>query len=274
MQSNGTDPGGRKKIVVALLIIGIFGAGMISLQLIAENFLRGSTGDSPVAITPRNQNFSWADFRYGPQVWRPYNRPLAIGTGENWSGNETWYILFTQLNGTPYGGNPDLRRTGSVKVHYLFSGLAGTAAFHIYGLRENSDQYFTNRQDGWGRSGYFVTGTENTGTRTIDTIPFPTSNQIFVTTSDHSGGSQGIDGGTYYLRFDKGGDSGLDAIHIVTDPKIRKGQVINTTDQEGTFYITHNGGSTVKALLLMVAVDRMEPDSFSLNISSEFVGNT
>jgi hypothetical protein len=67
MQSNGTDPGGRKEIVVASLIFGIFGVGMISLQIKAENFLRGRTGDSPVAITPGNQNFSWTDFRYGPQ---------------------------------------------------------------------------------------------------------------------------------------------------------------------------------------------------------------
>jgi hypothetical protein len=274
MRSSGTDQGGRRKIVVALLVIGVFGAGMIGLQLFAENFLSGNTEDTPVVITPGNQNFSWVDFRYGPQAWRPYNRPLAIGSGETWSDNETWYILFTQLNGTPYGGNPDLRRTGSVQVHYRFSGLAGTAAFHIYGLREDSDQYFTSRQDGWGRSAYTVTGNEGQGIRTIDTLPFPASNHLFITTSDHmTANSQGLSDGTYYLRFDKGGDSGLDALHIVADPGIRKGRVIKTTDQEGTFYITHNGGSTVKAVLLMVAVDTMEPDSFGLNITSEFVGS-
>ena len=75
----------------------------------------------------------------------------------------------------------------------------------------------------------------------------------------------------YNIRFDKGGDSGLDALHIGSDISRRKGDITITQAQQGTFYITHTGGSSVGYTILMVAVNATEPDTFGLSLHSKFV---
>ncbi|MDD1719259.1 MAG: hypothetical protein LUQ25_04300, partial [Methanoregulaceae archaeon] len=171
-----------------------------------------------------------------------------------------------------YGGNPALGRVGPVRVSYRFTGLSGTAAFHVYALRMNSDQFMTNRQEGYSRSAYYVNGNAAPSDRISDAVPLPSPNRVaIVIANPPQNSTPGMDD-TYMLRFDKGPDSGLDSLHITQDPSDRTGQVIHTTEQEGEFLVTHTGGSRVSALLLMVAVDRMQPPGFSLDIRSEFVG--
>ena len=65
--------------------------------------------------------------------------------------------------------------------------------------------------------------------------------------------------------------SGLDGIHITTDRAAPKGQVTETADLDGSFYITYTGGNRVGALFLMVAVDRPQPEGFGLALESTFV---
>lgn len=256
--------------MIAILFLLIFVGVAIVLQLTTE-FLNAASIPAAIPGLPEKTSFSWDDFRYGPQSWRPFYQPLNISITLEGDALESWYLMFTRLNGTPYGGNPLMGRVGWVKVHYQFIDLAGKASFHAYASRRGSDQFLTNRQEGYGTSGFVVTGTAKSGDSTRDILPLGGPNHVSVTTSDliplkNIGSSEG----TYFLRFDKGPGSGLDAIHITTDPAVRKGQVTNTDLSEGDFYITHTGGSTIGDLILMVAVNMTQPASFRLNITSGF----
>ncbi len=71
--------------------------------------------------------------------------------------------MFIKLNGTPWGGNPNLERQRYVVVDYRFENLSGMAAFHLYGIRKYNPDCVTNRQDGYGRSGYTVIGSRTPG---------------------------------------------------------------------------------------------------------------
>jgi hypothetical protein len=270
MQSSGTDRPGRKKIIAAMVILLVFAVAMILLQVLAGDMITTAGSGEKYNAADIKTEFSWTDFRYGPQSWRPYSRPLAVGPGETALPNETWYLMFIRLNGTPYGGNPDLGRKSYLQVDYRFTDLAGTAAFHVYGVKENSIQFLTNRQDGYGRSGFFVTGTSPEGARSLETVQLPAPSGVYITTSD-SNMASGETSRAYNIRFDKGGDSGLDALHIGSDISRRKGDITITQAQQGTFYITHTGGSSVGYTILMVAVNSTEPDTFELSLHSKFV---
>ncbi|MBP2145738.1 PGF-pre-PGF domain-containing protein [Methanofollis sp. W23] len=73
------------------------------------------------------------------------------------------------------------------------------------------------------------------------------------------------DGLTKYFKFDGGG---LNALHISTDPENEPfGQVTNTEEQSGVFYLTNTGGrGFTDDMILMVAVNGTIPDDFALHI--------
>ena len=209
------------------------------------------------------------DLRYGPQSWRPYATPIAIGPGDIPSGS--WYLAFVNLGVVPVGGNPALARTGSVRVNYRFTDLAGTASFSIYGLRAGDGRTWTNRQSGYGTSGYYISGTAAPGDLPRWAAPLSEGDRYIV---DVAGSPRPIDEDTardtrtfWFERI----NSGLDGIHITTDIVARKGQVTETGDLDGSFYVTYTGGNRVGALFLMVAVDRPQPEGFGLALESTFV---
>ena len=74
--------------------------------------------------------------------------------GVDVNGNEGFYIMLVDLNATS-----NLNATfPSVRVDYSFAGLHGTAAFHVYGyIKSNHGFSWTNRVDGDGANGYYVT---------------------------------------------------------------------------------------------------------------------
>jgi len=209
------------------------------------------------------------DLRYGPQSWRPYATPIAIGPGDLPSGS--WYLAFVDLGAVPVGGNPALYRTGSVKVDYQFTDLAGTASFGVYGLHVGDGRAWTNRQSGYGTSGYYVTGTAASGDSPRWASPLTEGNRYTV---EVAGAPRPVDedvvrdtGTLWFERI----SSGLDGIHITTNLTARKGQVTETADTEGSFYVTYTGGNMVGDLFLMVAVDRPQPEGFRLQLESTFV---
>ena len=104
-----------------------------------------------------------ADFLYGPQDWRPYATPLSLNTVPGTPEGHEWYFCFVLLNDTPYGGNPALFRRQAVSVNYTIKNLAGTAAFYPYGTTILPVTSRTSRQEGYGSSGYIVTGTAPAG---------------------------------------------------------------------------------------------------------------
>jgi hypothetical protein len=260
------------RILLAFLVLGLFMFGMFALEEISLPFMTKEV-QAPVTGVLLDLVFTKADFRYGPQSGRPYYDPQAIDPGRNASAGDLWYMMYIDLNGTPVGGNPDIRRLGVLKVNYNFTNLAGSAAFHTYGFRPDSSQTRTNRQDGWNRCGYLVYGMAEPGqTMPATTVLSPSAlHEYRVTIANVRGeNSNDFSAATRTLRFDRAG-SGLDALHITRDLSVLKGDVTETFAQQGSFFVTATGGNPGTDLLLLVAVNRAQPEGFSLSVRSEFV---
>jgi hypothetical protein len=263
----------RLRILLAFLLFACFIAGMFLFEDYVLPLI--SPGEkAPVSGVLLDQIFSKGDFRYGPQSWRPYYDPLAMDPSQNASADDTWYMMYIDLNGTAVGGNPDVRRLGNLKVSYHFSALAGKAVFHIYGSRSDTSLTRTNRQEGYNRCGYVVYGSSAPGASMPATTPLSLSgsHEYTVTISNIRGeNSDDFAAATKILQFERPG-SGLDALHITQNLTTPKGQVTETSAQEGTFFITATGGNPSNDLLLLVAVNHLQPENFSLKLTSEFVG--
>ncbi len=262
----------RLRILLAFLLIGCFIGGSFVFEQVVLPLV---TREQPVLVSGvlLDQVFTKADFRYGPQSWRPYYDPLALDPGQNASPGDTWYMMYISLNGTPVSGNPDVRRLGALKVTYNFSALAGRAVFHTYGSRSDATQARTNRQEGYGRSGYVVHGSHVPGQSMPATteLPLSGSHEYSVIISNvRSENGDDFRAATRTLKFERAG-SGLDALHITQNLTTPKGQVTETPDQECFFYITATGENPNMDLLVLVAVNQMQPDGFLLGLKSEFV---
>ena len=73
-------------------------------------------------------------------------------------------------------------------------------------------------------------------------------------------------GGTNYIKFDGGG---LNALHITTTTSEAYGQVTNTEEPSGTFYLSDTGGRGFSDdLILMVAVKTEVPDDYKIHIKA------
>ena len=263
----------RLRILLAFVLLICFIGGMfIFEQYILPHIIPDET--APGSGVLLDQVFTKADFRYGPQSHRPYYDPLAIDQSQNASAGDTWYMMYIDLNGTAAGGNPDVRRLGALKVTYHFSALGGKAVFHVYGSREDTGVTRTNRQEGYNRCGYVVYGLFGPGASMPATTLLSSSgsHEYSVTISNVRGdNSNDFAAATKTLRFERSG-SGLDALHITRDLSAPKGQVTETSEQQGSFFITATGNNPNNDLLLLVAVNRMQPDDFSLELTSGFVG--
>jgi hypothetical protein len=256
-----------RRVILAVVALG----AVIAVSFLIDTAVSGAyapeTGSTDSLL--HTATIDRYDLRYGPQSWRPYATPIAIGPGDLPSGS--WYLAFVDLGVVPVGGNPALFRTGSVKVDYQFTDLAGTASFSVYGLHAGDGRAWTNRQSGYGTSGYYVTGTAAPGDSPWGMSPLPEGNTYTV---EVAGSPRPVDEDvgrdTRVLWFERI-SSGLDGIHITTDLAARKGQVTETADSGGSFYVTYTGGNRVGDLFLMVAVDRPQPEDVGLTLESTFV---
>ncbi|MCE5337558.1 MAG: hypothetical protein LLF90_02585 [Methanomicrobiaceae archaeon] len=256
-----------RRIVLAVGVLVV----VVAVSFLVDTAVRGAylQNNDPAAPLLHTATVDWEDFRHGPQSWRPYATPVAIGPGDLPSGG--WYLAFVELGAVPVAGNPALSRTGSVRVDYRFTDLAGTASFSVYGLRAGDGRTWTNRQSGYGTSGYHVSGTAAPGEPPRWASPLLQGDRYTIETA---GSSHPVDDDvvrdTRTFWFERTG-SGLDGLHITTDPAARKGQVTETADLEGSFYVTYTGGNVVGDLFLMIAVDRPQPEGFELILESTFV---
>ncbi|NYT06547.1 MAG: hypothetical protein GKC04_09335 [Methanomicrobiales archaeon] len=240
------------RLRLSLLLLACFAATMMGLQMAAEHSMQADAEAAPAdGIATINQTH----FEYGPQAWRPFYSPLPVHSG---NGNDAgWYAVFVACNGTPYGGNPLVRYPGAVEVTYRFVDLAGTAAFHVIAIDAEGNAK-TNRQEGYGNNGFVVHGNAPSGVWSHATAPLPDTNDLILRL---------VPAGEAFVHFDRP-LGGLDAIHITVDPALPKGQVTETEEQSGTFYITHTGGAVIRQVILCVWIDRMQPDAFSLRLES------
>ncbi len=82
-----------------------------------------------------DETFTMYSFMYGPQTWVPYASKMPISPGNSVEGGSEFYFMFVDLNATS-----NLNATfPCVKVDYIFTGLHGTAAFHVYGYISDND---------------------------------------------------------------------------------------------------------------------------------------
>jgi hypothetical protein len=264
------------KILLALFVLLAFVGAMGLLQYTQTNTPQQSAFEGAIgedyAVGAVNETFTKDDFTYGPQTWKPYASKLPIVPEEaNRSGE--FYLLFIDLYAGPIGQLMDLTDSGAVKVEYSFTNLMGFAAFHAYGYCEESNQgrgvSWTNRVEGFGASGYYVTGMGGVDANPPKTAELGKTNHIYVQVANDRGAKyDDYDDGTYYMKFDQPA-GGVNALHITTNPETPAGQVTYTDKQSGVFYVSDTGGRGFDDdAVLLVAVSGGIPDDFELRIKS------
>jgi hypothetical protein len=108
---------------------------------------------------------------------------------------------------------------------------------------------------------------------TTDLAPSAPHEYRVIIANIRGGNADDFSAATRTLHFDRAG-SGLDAMHITRDLSAPKGEVTETSAQQGSFFITATGENPNTSLLLLVAVNRAQPDTFALSVRSEFVEGT
>ncbi|TAJ44552.1 NosD domain-containing protein [Methanofollis fontis] len=148
-----TDSGGKGYEDDIILMVAVNGT-------ISDNFMLHITADgytwtpNPVSnqappldtVTYQpftlNETFTKDDFRYGPQIWKPtgngFDYPIYFG--QNMSDAEnTFQIMFIDLNAGVLRPNADLENRGAVRINYTFENLETFAAFNVYAYCQNSN---------------------------------------------------------------------------------------------------------------------------------------
>jgi hypothetical protein len=253
----------KYKLVAAFTILILVIGVAFTIQWALKNIVFNT---EPAGNYNLNETFTSQSFIYGPQGWVPYNSKLPAQPGGNID-SDKYYVMFVDLNATS-----NLNSTfPCVRVDYAFSGLQGLAAFHVYGyIQSNGGISWRNRIDGIGASGWYVIGNAAGGTPTqpAGAQPMQDNNHIYVKVSNKKGAIHNdFANGTYYLKFEKAG-GGLNSVHITADPKNPSGEVTNTGNQTGTFYVDFTGDRVQEDFILLVAVNRTLTNSFQLNLKT------
>jgi hypothetical protein len=201
---------------------------------------------------------------YGPQGWVPYASKMPIVPGGN-SNSDDFYLMFIDLNATSNLNSTFPR----VQVDYTISGLQGSVAFHVYGYIQGSGGIqWTNRVEGDGSSGYYVTSNPQRKTFLNETKGMSDYNHVYVEVANSAGASYNdYQNNTYFMKFGKSG-GGLNSLHITTDPKVPTGQVTDTRDLTGTFFVDYTGSRVQEDFILLVAVNGAIGSDFSLSLKS------
>jgi len=263
----------RARVGLAFVLLGCFLGVMVVLDTFGESVVPAGTAEL-VPGTFLDQSFTKAGFLYGPQAWRPSYDPMGIVPGKDVMDNETWYLMFIDLNTTPVSGNPNVKKLGAVRIMYNFTELAGRAVFHVYGLSNSTAMPTrTNRQTGNRHCAYMVTGNATAGSSMPSASPLvlPASHQYrIVIANNQLADSDDLKSTTRAFWFNAP-LSGQGALHITPSLSNPRGEVTETTDLNGTFFVTATGGDAGNDLILLVAADRPQPDGFALRVRTEFV---
>jgi hypothetical protein len=216
-----------------------------------------------------DETFSAQSFPYGPQAWVPYVSKLPVAPGIDVNGEGDFYVMLVDLNATS-----NLNATfPCVRVDYAFTGLQGTAAFHVYGyIKANQGLSWTNRVDGDGANGYYVSAPADSPTVPPNAQVMSDFDHIYLKVSNQAGATFNDYGNeTYYVKFEKAG-GGLNSLHITTDPSNPTGNVTTTDSLSGTFYVDFTGDRVQDDFVLLVAVNGTVGDDFRLNLKSSVPG--
>jgi hypothetical protein len=241
--------------IFLLLIVALFAV---------QNYYLNREATSTHANYKLDETFAATDLTYGPQGWVPYASKMPIVQGGEVNQDE-FYVMFVDLNATSNLNSTFPR----VQVDYSFSGLNGVAAFHVYGyIHSNSGISWTNRVEGDGSNGYYVTSEQQTKYILAGTQQMENYDHVYVKVANHAGAVYNDYGNnTYFMRFEKAG-GGLNSLHITTDPRAPTGQVTNTGNLTGSFFVNYTGDRTQDDFILLVAVNGTIGADFQLNLKS------
>jgi hypothetical protein len=244
-------------LAVFVLLIGV----VFAVQFIYLNRGASLTHGSYLL----DETFTAQDLIYGPQNWAPYASKMPIIPGLDVNGGGGFYVMFVDLNATSNLNSTFPR----VQVDYSFTGLHGEAAFHVYGyIHSNSGLSWTNRVEGDGASGYYVTADPKATNTLAGAHLMEDYDHVYVKVSNAVGASfNDFGNNTYFMKFDKDG-GGLNTLHITTDPRNPTGQVTNTGNTTGTFFLDYTGGRVQEDFILLVAVNGTVDSDFQLNLKS------
>jgi hypothetical protein len=179
--------------------------------------------------------------------------------------NDHFYIMFVDLNATSNLSSTFPR----VQVDYTFTGLHGVASFHVYGyIQGNGGIQWTNRVEGEGANGYYVTNDPKQTTALAGAAVMEDYSHVYFKVTNKAGVSfNDYNNDTYYMRFEKEG-GGLNTLHITTNPQVPTGQITNTSNLTGTFFVNFTGDRTQNDFILLVAINGAIGDDFSLTLKS------
>ncbi len=242
---------------VFVLLIGV----VFAVQFVYLNREAASTHGNYVL----DETFTAQDLIYGPQAWAPYASKMPIVPGGDVNGGDGFYVMFVDLNATSNLNSTFPR----VQVDYSFTGLHGVAAFHVYGyIHSNGGISWTNRVEGDGANGYYVTANPQATSTLAGAQVMEDYDHVYVKVANTAGASfNDFGNNTYFMKFEKAG-GGLNSLHITTDPKVPTGQVTNTGNVTGTFFVDYTGDRVQDDFILLVAVNGTIGDDFQLNLKS------
>jgi len=251
----------KYKLAAAFAVFGLLIGTVFAVQWVFLSQQASTVGEN----YSLDETFSATNFLYGPQAWVPYASKLPIMPGVDAESDGNFYVMFVDLNSTS-----NLNATfPCVRVDYSFSGLHGTAAFHVYGyMKSNGGFSWTNRVDGSGASGLYVTAPAGSPNVLANAQPMPDFDNVYVKVSNKEGAAfNDFGNNTYFMKFEKAG-GGLNSLHITTDPRNPSGNVTTTSNLSGTFYVDFTGDRVQDDFVLLVAVNGTIGDDFQLNLKS------
>lgn len=137
-----------------------------SIKINASGYQWEATGLEPTSYAYQAgtliETFGKDDFAYGPQIYKPSsvsNYPIFHGQDMTDTEN-TFQIMFIDLNVGVLGLNSTLEGCGMAQVDYEIGNFTGFGAFNAYAWCLDSNQgqgiSWTNRVEGTGSSGYTV----------------------------------------------------------------------------------------------------------------------
>ncbi|MCW4011167.1 MAG: hypothetical protein NWF05_11225 [Candidatus Bathyarchaeota archaeon] len=253
----------RVKLVVAFAVFGLLIATVFAVQWVylSQTPYEAGTGEYYL-----DETFTASSFMYGLQSWAPYASKMPVYPQNSVDDGSGFYLMFVDLNATS-----NLSSTfPNVKVDYSFTGLQGTAAFHVYGYIGSSGGIsWRNRVEGDGASGFYVTNSPSAENTVLEGVQSLSEyNQVYVKVSNMAGASfDDFGDDTYFMKFDKAG-GGLNSLHITTEPNNPSGNVTMTDALSGSFYVDFTGSRVQEDFILMVAVNGTIGGDFGLHLRS------